>query len=141
MSLGVKGWAAITAAACVAVLAVASALSSADKRADAAEQKTGAVTEIKRGETIRAETNAAVAVRTDTAASEQIRVERVTNTVVQRVKANAAAATPIDPALARDWVRGLRSMCDEAGPGACDGAPDRPDGVAGSKPVPARPHP
>jgi hypothetical protein len=141
MTLGLKGWAAIGAAACVAVLAVASALSSADRRADAAEQKTAAVAEIKRGETIRADTNAAVAIRTDTAASEQIRIERVTNTVIREVKANAAAATPIDPALARAWVRGLRGVCDEAGPGACDGSPDRPDGVAGSKPVPAGSHP
>ncbi len=139
MRFGLQGWLAVGFAICVVVMAVAAALSNADKRADAAELKTGVVAEQKRGETIRAETNEAVAVRTDEALGAQVRVERVTSTVIREVQSHAAAATPIDPALARAWVAGLERVCDEAGPGVCAGETDRLDGDARSKPVPARP--
>ncbi|MGL5116500.1 MAG: hypothetical protein ACRC7C_14370 [Beijerinckiaceae bacterium] len=141
MSLGLKGWLAVTAALCVAVLAVASALSGADHRADKAEAATGLAKEETRGETIRADTNEAVAIRGTAAADAQVRVERVTHTVIREVEKHAASQTPIDPALARAWVVGLRRMCDEAGPHACagDDAADRVDGAAGDGRVPARP--
>lgn len=126
---GLQGWLAVGFAICVVVMAVAAALSNADKRADEAEVKVGVVTEEKRGETIRAQTNEGVAARTSEAADVQIRVERQVHTVIRTIKAHPDENTPIPPDLARDWIAGLKRVCDEAGPEACApaDAPDRVD--------------
>ena len=70
------------------------------------------------------------------------RIERDSAPIIQEIATHAAADQPVDPVFARDWVAGLKRMCDaadKAGAGGC--APtiaDRPGPGGDVEPVPAR---
>lgn len=130
-----QGKLAVLAAVVVCVLALALKWQMAERAADHARTRVVKIDAARRGEAIRADTGASVAVHTDQAASEQVRVERVTSTVIREIEASPDASTPIPPDLARAWVAGLRGVCDAAGPDACIAAADRIDRPAGVEPV------
>lgn len=81
----------------------------------------------------------AVGVQTERAVNQARAVERRGAEVMQEIDRHASAAQPIDPALSRAWVAGLRRLCDDAGRDACiaSAAADRTERQPAREPVPA----
>lgn len=61
----------------------------------------------------------AVAKSTERAVTRARSGERAAAEAIREIDRHAAASQPIDPALARSWVDGLKRLCDDAGPDAC----------------------
>jgi hypothetical protein len=134
----VKRW--LILAAVVAALVAAAILAgmNAERKVARAEIKAAEATQQAAVAKVEAGSAKAVSTATDQATQSQRRIERRAATIIKEVRSHAGASQPVDPALARAWVAGLKRLCDDAGPDACD-APDRPDGQSEGKPVPEGP--
>jgi hypothetical protein len=108
------------------VIAVVSAVRDAGGDVEAAQGQTRAANGAARVAIVRETTQGAVAEETARQATQQVIVERVVVTQIQKVRAHVESKTPIPADLARDWIAGLERVCDKGPADACPvGGDDR----------------
>lgn len=90
----------------------------AEKAVVAAQQETATAKTRELAARVDGQITQAVATSTERAVTRARSGERTAAAALREIDRHAAASEPIDPALARDWVRGLKRLCDDA-PDAC----------------------